>query len=459
MLFYIGIALEEKGFQVAILKKEKEEVAIESLHTFLYEQDHVKLFYNLSPFHTGKSVHLVSGLGSEDIFIRKLHLPLTDRGKILKILPFQLESLIPFTPEQPIVCAQLKCLGKQMTSVTIIATVQEKLLSHLRLLEQLNIEPDTVSCAPMALVRFAHWQFPHEKKLLCFDCRESQISCSLVEEGELILSQTLKMQKGVAEQFLLFLTQKGVADENTPWLLTGEHEAILEIGKVFLGKQLCITNPTYGPFALPIGLGLDACAQDGNSLQFCQKQLLQPHTIKKRKKGAILYAIACLSAALLMSVLGSFSLKQKENVLREKLLTYLPQAKNIHSVEGISQTLASWEYSYKGKKTPFPLMADVPRVSDLLSYLSTHPALTAEGVEIQSVHYSLTKYPKIAETSSPYTARVELDISSTTPRAARDFHEALLKGDAVVNEKKEIKWQTQNQTYHTSFELMRRNAP
>ena len=80
-------------------------------------------------------------------------------------------------------------------------------------------------------------------------------------------------------------------------------------------------------------------------------------------------------------------------------------------------------------------------------------------MEIKSFHYSLIKYPKIGEASSPYLAQMELEFTSTAPRAARDFHEALLKGDQIVNAKKEVKWQTQNQTYHTSFELNKGLAP
>ena len=101
-------------------------------------------------------------------------------------------------------------------------------------------------------------------------------------------------------------------------------------------------------------------------------------------------------------------------------------------------------------------------MSDILAWLSSHPALsTKEGerreeIEIKSLHYSLTEYPKIGQSSSSYTAELELELFAKAPRAARDFHDALLKGDSIVNPKKEVKWQTQNQTYTTSFELHKR---
>ena len=88
---------------------------------------------------------MASGIAASETFIRKLHLPLKEKRKILAALPFQLESLIPFSSEAPIVCALLKPLGKQMTSVTVIAASQESLSTHLKALKDLDIASDCVS--------------------------------------------------------------------------------------------------------------------------------------------------------------------------------------------------------------------------------------------------------------------------------------------------------------------------
>lgn len=162
-----------------------------------------------------------------------------------------------------------------------------------------------------------------------------------------------------------------------------------------------------------------------------------------------------------MAIFSSILITKKENLLAKELKTYLPSLSETASLQEIKEGLMTWEGTLKGKKNTFALVPNVPKVSDLLAYLSTHPALITEdgarkeGSEIESIHYSLVKYPKIGDPSTPYVATVELQLSSSTPRVARDFHEALLKGDSIVNAKKEIKWQTHNQNYHTSFELNR----
>jgi type IV pilus assembly protein PilM len=468
-MFFIGITLEKAAFKVAIIKKEKTSVSIESLHAFPYGPDNVKLFYNLPPFHTGKEILVVSGIDSSETFIRKLHIPLRERQKILAALPFQLESLIPFSTETPIICPLLKPLSKQMTSVTVIATTKANLSAHLKALKDLDIRSDAISCASMALMRFGRWKFAKENRILCFDVREEKITCVVCEGKDIILSQTLPAnQRGEIsielEKLAIFLKQKGSIDEKTPWLLTGEDHLAEQISRAFPGEILHLEEPGVAPFAVAVGLALDALENDESSVQFCQKEFTPAHTWLNRKRKALSYLACCLGAAVLMATTGSLMLSKKQRILADRLQGYLSASlsnTSLASPEEIEAKIFDWEKSLRGQKNGFAFVPNVPKVSDILAWLSAHPSFSTEdgvqkeGIEIKSLHYSLTKYPKIGETSSPYTAQLELEFDSQAPRAPRDFHEALLKGDQIVNAKKDIKWQTQNQTYHTAFELNR----
>jgi type IV pilus assembly protein PilM len=465
-MYYIGIDLEEEGLRVAVLKKENKKITVDALSFFPYGPDNVKQFYNLPPFHTGKEVRIVSGITGLQTFLRKLHIPLKDKRKILETLPFQLESLIPFSEEAPVICPLFKPLSNQMTAVTIIATSEETLLAHQKRLKEFDIVSDTISCAPTALMRFGRWALEKQHKILHFDVRDHKISCVVYEGTELLLSQVISEYTEIAielEKLSIFLKQKGLIDDNTCWHLTGELEAAKAISGCFPGEQLS-AQPGSVPFALCIGFALDALAEDPSSVQFCQKQFTPEPITARRKKSLLSYAAFCLSAALLMALGGSLLLGKKQKalagILREHLSGPLAEG-SLSSVEEIEEKLAEWEGSLRGHKNPFAFVPNVPKVSDVLAWLSLHPAFSSEnggqkeGIEITSLHYSLAKYPKITEPSSPYVAHVSLEFSSETPRAARDFHEALLKGDQIVNGKKEVKWQTQNHTYLTSFELNR----
>ncbi len=454
-MFFIGIVLEKEEFRVAVVKKDKKTIAVETC-----APSNVKLFYNLPPFHTGKEVQIVSGLSGSDLFVRKIHLPLTEKRKILATLPFQMETLIPFPAEQAVICLALKALSKQMTSVSILATVKDTLNAHLSSFQDLGIQPDVVSCYPAALIRFARWQFPSENRILSFHMTENTILCVLSEAGELILSQTLTVDLNdptlELDKLCIFLKQKGVIDDHTPWLMSGHMDLSETIQKIFLGPKL---NANRTDYAIPIGLALDRVASDEASVQFCKAEFLPERTEKTRQKRALTYLGFCLGSALLLAIGGSFLASKKQSILALRLNQYHPSKTAISSIDQMREQLIEWETSLNKNKVSFAFLPTVPKVSDVLAWISTHPALTTEdggqkeGIAIKSMHYQLVKYPKIGESSSPYTAQLELEFSSEAPRGARDFHEALLKGDQIVNAKKEIKWQAQHPAYRTSFEL------
>lgn len=464
-MFFIGILPKNETLKVAILKREKQAIFVDC-QTLPFHVNPVKQFYNLPPFHTGKKIQVVSGLNGSEIFLRKLTFPLRDKRKILSALPFQLETQLPFPLENVIVCPLLK-RQKQITVATIIATIRESLSSHLLYLKEAGITPDCVSCAPVALARFSAWCFPKETRILSFASDEEYILCVLSEGNEVIVSQSIpfKHQEEILtelEKFLIFLKQKGVADEQIPWILTGNDELGESIRHLFTRPELQVDDPRFKSYAIPIGLALDALTSDDHTVQFCQKEFTPQHVLGRRKKKLGVYLLTCFAATLLSFTTGTSLLRKKQHTLMERLHHLLPATwtkKSFNSVKEMQEILVTWEKSLQQQTAPLTLILPVPKVSDVLAWLSTHPAFSTEeggkkeGMEIKSLHYSLTKYPKIDEKSTPYLGQLEIEFTTAIPRLARDFHEALLKGDAIANAKKEVKWQVQNQTYYTCFEL------
>ena len=473
-MYTIGIVLEKDLLKAAVLKREKKNVSIASLQNISLGPDNVKQFYNLPPFHEGKEVRIASGLPSVDVFLRKLHLPLKERRKILSALPFQIESLIPFPAEEAIICPLFNPVSQKMTSVTLIATEKKRLSEHLDALNQsFEVEPDVVSCTPSAQKRFASWQFPNEPKVLCFNISNARIACPLYEHGEILLSQSFLIEKKEElavelEKFSTFLKQKGAAEEEIPWLLTGDLKHADVFRSIFRGKELTPADPTLAPFALAIGYALDAMAGDAFTVQFCRKAYTPEKTLRWRKKKVAIYLAACAAAALLMAVSGSLMLGKKQRLLTEKMQSALPSEitkGTLSTYEQVASGLWEWERSLSKRHAAFAFAPTMPKVSDVLAWLSAHPALSnedgssKEGIEIRSVHYTLTKYPKIGDAASPYLAHVDLELNAAVPRIARDFHDALLKGDHIVNARKDIKWQMSGQSVMTSFELNKAVAP
>ncbi len=472
-MFFVGISLKKDRFKLAVLKKEKQKIIVADQQSYLSTSENVKLFYN-SPFlQSGNKSRIVSGLAASDIFLRKIHLPLKEKRKIMAALPFQLEMLIPFSSENTIVCPLLKPISRKITAVTILATTREQLTSHFATLKNIHIQPDWVSCEPVALARFSDWSFPQQRRILCFFADQDRILCVLCEGPEVLLSQSLPLKNKEEmilelDRLFVFLKQKAVADEQTAWVMTGNLEWTSMISQIFTGPQLQLTDHALAEYAIPIGLALDALKNDLHSVQFCQKEFIPSHIHRLRKNKFFAYLSTCLIATVILLASETFLLGKKQRALSEQLQNVLPASlsqKSLDTLKDIQETLNSWEKSLNRKSASFPFVPNLPKVSDVLAWLSTHPSFSTEnggkkeGIEIKSFHYHLLKHPKIGDPSAPYVGQVEIEFTAVVPRQARDFHESLIQGDEIVNARKEVKWQVQNQTYYTCFELNRTGVP
>ena len=460
-MYCVGISLNARDLKAAVLKREKGKLSLDSLQAFPLEA--VKLFYTLPPFQSSSPVTVASGLSGSDVLTRRLQLPLENKRKILAALPFQLEAILPYPCESALICSLIYPMRAQTTPVTVLATTVESLQTHLSELKKIEIQTDVVCCDPVALARFSHWQFPEELRILGLHVEGNQLLYVLREAGEVVLSQTLEFEglELELEKLSIFLKQKGLIDDQTPWVLTGKIEQEALFRAVFSGRQLEV-EAELAHYALAIGYALDAFAEDAFSVQFCQKKFTLEHTAKRRNRLGFIYLGSCLACALAALLFGQINLGKKQRQFLEKIQGNLPASlalSSSFSEDAIEETFSQWQSSLHRQKNEFPFLPTVPPLSDVLAWVSTHPAFSTEeggkreGIEVQSLHYQLVKYPKIKDTKIPYQATLSLEFTAETPRLARDFHEALLKGDALVNHKKEVRWQTQGKSYFTSFEL------
>lgn len=463
-IYFIGISLSpqpKEGMRIAILKKQGKAIQIETFLDLPYSEEGVNQLYKLPYFSKEFKTSLFSGLSGNALLVRKIHFPLKERKKVLSALPFQLEALLPYPPQSAVICP-LFLTSKLTTSVTVLATTEEKLKEHFSSLKTLGLKTENISADPLALARFAHWEFPEEDLILTIHCKTEELLYVLSKKEEILLSQTYGCDLSLKEieKLSIFLKQKGAIDDQTPWLLTGSYQDSSLFSPFFLGKQLELQEQEKKHHAISIGYALGGNKKDAFSAEFNQKHFSFDHLIKRRNSWALIYLFSCLICALFLFVLNQGIFKAKTKALVEKISKDLSFNSPLSSsLEEIANALFEWEKELNKQKQSFPFLPTTPKLSDVLAWLSTHPSFTLEdgnpkpGIEIQSIHYELVKYPKIQESKHPYLAKVELEFKTKIPRLARDFHETLLKGDPLVNTKKEIRWQVNDQQYFTSFEL------
>jgi hypothetical protein len=353
-------------------------------------------------------------------------LHLKKKRDILAALPFQLESLLPFAPEETIAAPFLLERDGEGTRISFYATTQRHVETHKQEWEALGVHPDQVGCVPAALARAARFLLPQHPSLYFLQMSGDECCSMLLSHGK-----TLFAQAHAASE----------ADRMQAAALRKSENA----------QEVAIA-PSLGeltPYALPIGLALDALSDDAHSVHLLLKGAKQR---KKMRRFSCLYAALCSALALLTWSSTTLLLQKRETHLYTQLRAWHDDAPS-----SFYTALQSWEQSVRKQGQAFPYAPTVPSVSDLLAYLSTHPQLHAEEpgehIFLQRVHYTLDRYPKIDGAREPYEAKVSIDLAASAPRLARAFHEALRRGDVLVDARRPITWEAGHNTYTATFYL------
>ncbi len=238
-------------------------------------------------------------------------------------------------------------------------------------------------------------------------------------------------------------------------------------------------------FSIPLGLALSFTPAFKEKIDLRQEEFSFKAPWKRYKSPISIVALCALFLTFSLYLLNLSYSNFRENMIRERFLNVLTIAQKSYSEfekqyeeknkievnqEGIIpiENLSSEEIGYRLdalerqiKMTPdiFPLFPNVPRVSDLLAWLSNHPSFRCpEGTEcpqvnIEAFAYSLVKRPEMNKKGEKYQAKVDLEFSTSSPRVAREFHDALITPNDLVDPKGEIKWNATKGKYKTSFFL------
>lgn len=432
-MYFLGIHLD--GSAALIRKKTgQSSPGIEWIKKF-----DVKQFDNLAPMLEGKPYQLVTGLSASNLILRTLKLQLKSKREVLAALPFQIEGLIP-TPIDELLIKPI--LHKE--EVTILATKKSALEEHLALCMTQGFDPDIVSCVPLALWRFACEFFKEKKELLLIHFGELEQTAIVIEGGQLKLSHSFShLGPQELERTVAYLRKKSPL--LTQALLTGE---VSEASKTSLALHFELLDlppqvQELGEHAVSLGLALDAIARDAHSLQFRQGSYISLKARAKRKKVLLRYFGVCAACFLLAFGGTQLSLKKEQ----KQILAELSE-----SSLSAEEAIAAAEQKLIEERKALPVKSTLPKVSDLLAWLSTDPIFfPKEGkLSIDSVSYELVPD---ARKEAITRVRVELLVSFSAPSVGRFLREALQADQTFVDQKEELKWSGEHNRARLIFQL------
>lgn len=248
-------------------------------------------------------------------------------------------------------------------------------------------------------------------------------------------------------------------------------------------------------YALPIGEALTALPNYRDQINFRQEEFAYPEPWKRLKQPILAYFLLCIGIAIALSLFGKAYVSYQEGEIKNRYLELLnimnrsygefereyttknPSPRDLEpgqviditslNANEIKDRLNYLEKEIQATPQIFPLQPNIPLVSDVLAWISSHPNFvnqqkagkdSSNSLLIENFSYSMVKRPEPQKKQEKYQVKIELEFSSPTPKMAREFHDALIAPNEIVDPKGEVKWSSNKDRYRTSFYLKDKTA-
>lgn len=514
----LGIHLDFPLIRTCLIRKGRQGIEIHALKTFSLNDDShpIPQYKTLkteaifrSPLSNVKPLYfkgrVASGLSAKDFLIRSMEVKVAGGRHIEETIAFQSEALSHFKPEEVITFPFVEKKEKGKADAVLFTVPRDGIKEHLKKLEELEIDPDTVSTIPSALCHFIRWKFPNLERAFIIDLGSSETTCALLGKGGLKKSHCIpkgverllealhedrkkillkKEIEGAAKQIDLLLLKKGLnprlsEDLNElrqelskvyysftrgsviPVIFTGRCDGFIHLREFLIdfSEEKCHLTHEEQKFSISMGLALEQVSP--RPLQLRLGEFFPKKNWARMGSIALLLLATSifLSATLLGIEMQAASLKKQQmldslqTASRKKLLTEGPAEEQI----------GQWIDAIETNNKEYPYILQAPKVSAFLSWLSSHPLLEelkleGDPIDVRQIKYQLTSFPTIRSDTEPFLAKVEIEFDFKNAMNARKFHEALRERTDWIDPKLEIGWEALNDGYRASF-FMKTQGP
>lgn len=436
----------------------------------------------------------IAALPAEEVIQRRLDLALTKEKDIAAVLAFEAEPLLPFPVEEALFDKIILEKNAEGTKIQLYAAKKEDIKHILENWNSCQLDPEWICPSQLALAAFAHTvNLSNSACFIVHLAYDRTTTCLLFGKTLLGTATTGSFaQENIQPQqelmrILLSLSKQSPDLPPTCIAFVGElanqfkHSktlcAALQIKEV-IPEGLGLDNAQLASYALPIGsalLGLPIYEDIRINLR--KEELAYPAPLKRYMKPIALYLGMCGTLAIMFTLLGKAYIANQQDGLRREYVDLLAQTGKTYdameekmatsqigyvedpselTMEDLTQRLEALDKDIKAAPNLFPLQANTPQVSDVLAWISSHPVVIGGedgGLTIESFSYSMVKRPEIKKAGEKYRVKIEIEFSSPTPKAAREFHDALLAPNDFVDPKDEVKWSSNRGKYRASFFL------
>lgn len=406
----------------------------------------------------------ISALDARDVLVRPCEIPLTKPKDIFAALDFHVEPLLPYPIDKAIIQAQINEKLASSTSLTVSAVRKDHLALHLEYLKKYRIEPDAVISKAHALAALSLILPQTSAPLLLVHEADEEITAVLVEKGSILAVRAIDNKGDLTVEIQKTILSLSSSHKTKPFdtiyffgksqvlktaLLTASDKNVLPPSSA----SLLLTQEELIQFSLSIG-----CALAHSAPQFRQREFEHPHRFRLLKKPLTLFFSLSILLTGALFACGEVSLNAKKRATEEAYLSLMKEERKSTGEIPVPQTpreylssLVRLEKDVRNRPDTFPLLPQVPRVKELLGWLSSLPE--GRGVSIDSFNYQMIKYPDFPQKQERYKVRVDLELSASNPDHARSFQTALKNPNLFVDAQEEVQWMASKGKFKASFFL------
>lgn len=469
----IGIEHDKEYLKGVVLCCKNKKINISLIPPFSDESD-VKRFYIPNAVYS-------TCLATAEVVQKKIKVPKVFNQDLQTSLSFQIESTLLYPIDEAIFESKRVLREKKSHYFSTFIAKKGNLKSHLDLMKKFNVKPQVVTSEPHALSELLPYISNFEGILLYLSQKGTTVifekdnqlafyafsdinSTAFDKGGHALLNNVIDWKKELSYLIHIFEEEFGFISKKI--IVTGERfkssDFISLVNKnselTFVKpelKNLTIKEDDFLDYALAIGLALSATPQSNNDVNFIKNSA----SLKYLKKPFFIYFASTILLSLLIFVFSFQSYKNSIDQLKSNALNLLllkeshlkiPQEAIDHdmALEDIMIKLSEEKrvYSY-----PYALKPHNANLTEIFAWLNT--LNLPKGIQIESIHYYLEKYPSCNKPKDPYIAKCEIEFRSENHENLRLLQEKLMDDKVMIQQGKEFKFSQNGPLAKVSFIL------
>lgn len=421
-----------------------------------------------------KTTGIFLSLELKDIVLKQSQTKIKNNKHIRSATTFQIEPNLPCSAEESAIQIIVRPDGKHFKNVLAFITRKEKIETLVTNTKQLSCFLDNLSVSTIDSIYLVNKILPEtkHKTFYMIQMNHKECCCFLIKNNLPLANRSFFYTKNEERNFLEikhtfahFQTKNPEIDPefilswNLPLKLKQILEHDLKTPIQLLTKPIFIKNLSQdiweetGDMIATILQGAE-----NREINFLKNSKSFPLIIKNQIKKFFpsFFKIGFLFV-ILYSLINIFQVRQlKKNAkfsfnLLEKQFQ-LPQVNCSYSANEIINNLNQHK-EFLNNNNKSPLVPNIPKLSEIITWLSSNKNTSSLGFSIDSLNYKMEKHPNKQNNIEKYLAKITLKGSLNDPKLGKTLLKTLKYANPYKNPQKPLEWEQKGSSFSVSFYL------